>query len=976
VIAGGETLFDYRDYRDDVMGRVAALGVTLELLGPVDAVVLPSLVAAATVFAFPSTKEGFGLAALEAMAAGVPVVMRDLPVLREVFDGAATFVSSPESLADTILSLAAGPPDPDRRRAGRWPTATRGRRRRSSERLPRARRRSVRRGARTAFEGDNGLMADIEVPTPPAAPPRALLSVRGVSTFYGARRALAEVDLEVRPGEIVALAGENGAGKSTLVRCIAGDLAPSSGEISLDGERLRAGSKAVARLGVAVVWQDLALCDNLDVASNLMLGQERRRILMSDSKFHTGAAALLASLGIRIEDTTRPAAALSGGQRQLLAVARAMRDHPRLLILDEPTASLGVFESAQVESLTRRVRDEGTTILLVSHDIDQMFRLADRIAVLRHGELVADVPTATGHPDEIVALMSGQTVDTSPRRQLDRLHSLVGQLTSVKPSSSLAVILSALGTALAADRLCIHLVDGDRLRLTAAVGLPDDLLEAWTDLPRRSDGGPTGAAASVGRTVIDHDVRTSASWEPYRVLADQAGIRSSWAVPVTSNGGLVGVITVFRRNRGTPHRDELDLVTLYAGYAATTAERDGLLGEVTARNRVLETIRIVLEQLAGSVPLSQGLDVAVATLRVGLDADEVALLGWQPGLPRSRGWAGAGGTAMRADSALIEALAYVHDTAAGSVVEVSANGSLVLAIQVPAPDGPLTLLASWPMKPDGSGGPSADAAALLEDASRSLQLALERETSERAHREATALRRSQELQRDFLSRLSHELRTPLTAIHGYADSLLQPDVTWDDESQMRFLSRITSESARLSRLVGDLLDLSAIDSNILRLQHDWCDVGLVIDAARACLPLSEIGRVQVDCDDVPAVWADHDRLEQVLVNLMDNAIRHNPRTTTVTVVARNDGPDGVTITVADDGLGLPDDLDLTTDRPSERRSVTAGAGLGLSISRAIVAAHGGTLRLARLEQGTAWHLDLPVGGSHRDAEPAAVATNV
>ena len=205
-----------------------------------------------------------------------------------------------------------------------------------------------------------------------------------------------------------------------------------------------------------------------------------------------------------------------------------------------------------------------------------------------------------------------------------------------------------------------------------------------------------------------------------------------------------------------------------------------------------------------------------------------------------------------------------------------------------------------------------DAAALLEDAARSLQLALERETSERAHRESAALRRSQELQREFLSRLSHELRTPLTAIHGYADSLLQPDVTWDPESQTRFLRRITTESARLSRLVGDLLDLSAIDANILRLQRDWCDVGLIVDAARACLPLDVIDRVTVDCGELPVVWADHDRLEQVLVNLMDNAVRHNPPGTAVRVTATGSGADcddpHVTITVADDGIGVPDEL--------------------------------------------------------------------
>jgi ABC-type multidrug transport system ATPase subunit/signal transduction histidine kinase len=806
--------------------------------------------------------------------------------------------------------------------------------------------------------------------------PQPLLSVSGLFAHYGARRALADVDLELRPGEVVALAGENGAGKSTLVRCIAGDLTHTSGEIRLDGERIRLGPSAVARRGVAVVWQDLALCDNLDVASNLLLGRERRRLLLSDAKFHTEARSLLSGLGIPISDTTRPVASLSGGQRQLLAVARAMRDRPRLLILDEPTASLGVFESAQVEGLTRRLGDEGTTILLVSHDLDQMFRLADRIIVLRQGQVVADVPTATGHPDEVVAFMSGQPVDSSPRRQLDRLHSLVGRLTHVDPSSSLAVILSALGTALAADRLCIHLLDSGRLRLTAAVGLPEDLLAEWSVLPEGSAGGPAGAAAASETTVIDQDVRTARTWVDYRVFAERAHIRSSWAVPVTGSGGLLGVITVFRRSRGTPHRDELDLVTLYAGYAASAAERDGLLGEVTARNKVLETIRVVLEQLAVSVPLSEGLDVAIDTLRLGLGADEVALLGGDPDSgARTRGWSGVQGAGLSPDSTLLGALRAMPATIdEGPVTVIDVGQSRVMAARVPAPGGGLTLLASWPLHPERpTAVPSADAAALLEDAARSLQLALERETSERAHREAAALRRSQELQRDFLSRLSHELRTPLTAIHGYADSLLQTDVTWDADSQTRFLTRITTESARLGRLVGDLLDLSAIDANILRLHRDWCDVALVLDAARACLPMETIGRVKLECEPLPAVWADHDRLEQVLVNLMDNAVRHNPEQTSVHVRAVPLDAQTITITVTDDGIGLPDDFEDMTEGTSQRGGATAGAGLGLSISRAIVAAHGGALRLERPERGTRWHVDLPIAGADADADPATAA---
>jgi ABC-type cobalamin/Fe3+-siderophores transport system ATPase subunit/signal transduction histidine kinase len=804
-----------------------------------------------------------------------------------------------------------------------------------------------------------------------------LLAVRSLAAQYGARRVLADVNIEVYAGEVVALAGENGAGKSTLVRCVAGDLAPAAGEIILDGERVRRGPGELARRGVAVVWQDLALCDNLDVASNLLLGRERWQSLLSEPRFHAEATSLLTSLGIPISDTTRPVATLSGGQRQLVAVARAMRDKPRLLVLDEPTASLGVFETAQVEGLTRRLCDEGTTILLVTHDIDQMFRLADRITVLRHGQVVADVPTGTAHPDEIVAFISGQPVDSSPRRQLDRLHSLVGRLSHVDPSSSLAVILSALGTALAADRLCIHLLDSDRLRLTAAVGLPDDLLSAWADLPVGAQGGPAGACAASEGPVIDADVRTAPTWSSHRAVAERAGIRSSWAVPVTGGSGLVGVVTVFRRGRGTPHNDELDLVTLYAGYAASTAERDGLLGEVTARNRVLETIRVVLEQLAVSVPLSAGLDMAVDALRLGLGADEVGLLGQRPDEDvRCRRWSGTDSDAIQSTSPLFQAFSIVADRrnqsdseSPGRVQLIELPDWVVLAAHVPAPGEPLVLLAAWPSQRAGAAR-SSDASTLLEDAARSLQLALERETSERAHREAAALRRSQELQRDFLAQLSHELRTPLTAIHGYADSLMQTDVTWDAASQSRFLARIAAESARLGRLVGDLLDLSAIDSNLLRLQPDWCDVALILDAARACLPMQDIGRVKIECEELPAVWADHDRLEQVLVNLMDNAVRHNEPETTVHVAACSNGLDAITITVADDGIGMPDGE--TSEQPVPRRAATAGAGLGLSIAKAIVAAHNGTITLEQPSRGTSWRIDLPVVGADADGEAATV----
>jgi nitrogen-specific signal transduction histidine kinase len=259
----------------------------------------------------------------------------------------------------------------------------------------------------------------------------------------------------------------------------------------------------------------------------------------------------------------------------------------------------------------------------------------------------------------------------------------------------------------------------------------------------------------------------------------------------------------------------------------------------------------------------------------------------------------------------------------------------------------------------------------MEDAAHSLRLALEREAAALAHEEAATLRRSQELQRSFLSRLSHELRTPLTAIRGYATSLLQTDVTWDAASQDRFLGRISAESARLGRLVGDLLDFSAIESGILRLHHDWCDIALVLEAAIACLPQPGASMIEVTCHHaLPAVWADHDRLEQVFVNLLDNAIRHNPPGTRVSVTAEPGRGGEVVIGVSDDGSGLPPDLATAPFEPKRRgHSASAGAGLGLSIAHGIVVAHGGQIRPRRPAEGSSFEIRLPVEAPGRASGP-------
>jgi signal transduction histidine kinase/ABC-type multidrug transport system ATPase subunit len=817
------------------------------------------------------------------------------------------------------------------------------------------------------------------------------LSVSGLTVRFGTLTALEGVSLALRTGEVVALAGENGAGKTTLIRAVAGDVTPASGVIRVGGQAVAPVPTAAAKLGVRVVWQDLSLADNLDVAANVMLGNERRRHLFSEVALHKDAVRLLKRLDIPLQDTTRSVKMLSGGQRQMVAVARAMAHNPRILLLDEPTASLGVREAELVERLITRLRVQGTTILLSGHDTDLMFRLADRIVVLRHGRVVTEVLPSEVRPDDVVALVSGQPVDSSARRQLTRLHGLAGRLVAADPSSSLSLILSALGAALGSERLAIHLPEDGALVRAASLGMPEALLAAWERLPFGAAGGPVGLAAVRQVPVIEENLRTGGgSWQVFGNLARPAKVASSWSVPVLGPGGLLGVITVFRAMPGRPRRDDLDLAALYAGYAASAIERDRLLDEVTARNRLLETIREMLQTLAGPVPVETALRIALQALRHGLGADEVVLVAGGPdGAMLCRGYSSAATDwrdgELAVPEATLDSVGAVLDRRDPDGVAVTSQASLGtlrtgggagggrhLSVTFAVPDGRNVLLAGWRdgTRPD-------DATDLLEDAANSLRLALERERSLLAQQEAMALRQSRELQRTFLRRLSHELRTPLTAITGYATSLLQRDVTWDADSQQRFLSRIAAESARLGRLVNDLLDFSTIESGILRLNCDWCDIPLVLDAAVAVLPPETASQVTVaEATGLPAIWADHDRLEQVFVNLVGNALGHNPPETKVVVSAAADDPGTVTVRVADDGDGLPPELArAVTEAAGQRdprwhdvlasgiirpRRRGSGAGLGLSIASGIVAAHGGRLELEPTERGTCFLVTLPV----------------
>jgi len=245
----------------------------------------------------------------------------------------------------------------------------------------------------------------------PAAAAAPLVRLEAVRKELGAVVAVEEVSLEVGAGEIVALVGDNGAGKSTVVRCLAGLHAPTSGRILLDGAPVRLASPLDARAhGIDVVPQDLALASAQPVYMNVFLGRELVRgplRLLDRAAMAAQTRALLDELGVRLEDPARPIRDLSGGQRQAVAIARAAHWAQRLVLMDEPTAALGVAETARVEELILRLRDQGRAILLVSHSLDQVLRLADRVCVLRRGRQIGVRRAGETTGEELVAMITG-----------------------------------------------------------------------------------------------------------------------------------------------------------------------------------------------------------------------------------------------------------------------------------------------------------------------------------------------------------------------------------------------------------------------------------------------------------------------------------------------------------------------------------------------------------------------------------------
>ena len=236
-----------------------------------------------------------------------------------------------------------------------------------------------------------------------------LLELRNITKSFGSVQALTDVDFEVRAGEVMALVGDNGAGKSTLVKCVAGTHAADGGEIFFEGEEVHIhGPKDAARLGIEVVYQDLALCDNLDVVQNMYLGRESNRWqVLDEESMEVRTAATLKSLAVTtIKSIRQPVATLSGGQRQSIAVAKAVQWNSKLVILDEPTAALGVAQTEQVLALVRRLGEQGLAVVIISHNLHDIFETANRITVLRLGRNVGVFEREKTTQQEIVSAIT------------------------------------------------------------------------------------------------------------------------------------------------------------------------------------------------------------------------------------------------------------------------------------------------------------------------------------------------------------------------------------------------------------------------------------------------------------------------------------------------------------------------------------------------------------------------------------------
>ncbi|HEV3153301.1 MAG TPA: ATP-binding cassette domain-containing protein [Candidatus Baltobacteraceae bacterium] len=251
---------------------------------------------------------------------------------------------------------------------------------------------------------------------------QAAIEAKRISKRYGKVVALEDVDFEAYPGEIVAVIGDNGAGKSTLIKILSGAVIPDSGSMAIAGQsRSFSGPRDAQRVGIETVYQDLALAPDLDIAANLFLGREpvRKGFFGALDFFDSSAMRLqaeehLRDFGIKVSKIEQTVDTLSGGQRQAIAVARSVLWGKSVVIMDEPTAALGVAQSSLVLDLMRRVRSKGIAVIFISHNLPHVFETADRIVVLRHGRRVGSLDPKTSTMDQAVSLMTGASVDTAP----------------------------------------------------------------------------------------------------------------------------------------------------------------------------------------------------------------------------------------------------------------------------------------------------------------------------------------------------------------------------------------------------------------------------------------------------------------------------------------------------------------------------------------------------------------------------------
>src|SRR6187551_3350686 len=246
-----------------------------------------------------------------------------------------------------------------------------------------------------------------------------LLRLKGVSKNFGPVQALQDVDLEIQAGEVTALIGDNGAGKSVTIKCIAGIHPPDRGQILWQGKPVRIRTpREAAGLGIETVYQDLALCNNLDIVQNMFLGRERVNggVFMNEEAMEKAAGETLSSLSVTtVRSIRQPVASLSGGQRQSVAIAKAVLWEAKLVIMDEPTAALGVAQTRMVLDLTRRLTERGLGVLIITHNLNDVFEVADRVAVLYLGRLVTQGPIAQYDRESVVDFITGGASARSAR---------------------------------------------------------------------------------------------------------------------------------------------------------------------------------------------------------------------------------------------------------------------------------------------------------------------------------------------------------------------------------------------------------------------------------------------------------------------------------------------------------------------------------------------------------------------------------